>query len=128
MAKATTFNLIGIKVLLTAVLLTSSGPAALSQTIQRTDAAQFAANLGASLQLKLDTLIGPRRTIVNVDVTVSDRFSGQGTESVQALDRLPGVVAGPTDAREEASRAARVNSLSSQISSMHITVDADISL
>ena len=128
MAKATTSNLIGIIVLLTAVLLISYVPVAISQTIQRTDAAQFAANLGASLQLKLDTLIGPRRSIVNVDVTVSDRFTGQGTESVQALNRLPGVVAGPADAREEASRAARANSLSSQISSIHITVEADDSL
>ena len=128
MAKATTSNLICIRVLLTAVLLISFVPVAISQTIQRTDAAQFAANLGASLQLKLDTLIGPRRTIVNVDVTVSDRFTGRGTESVQALNRLPGVVAGPTDAREEASRAARSNSLSSQISSMHITIGADETL
>ena len=41
MAKATTFNIIGIRVLLAAVLLISFVPVAISQTIQRTDAAQF---------------------------------------------------------------------------------------
>jgi flagellar motor switch protein FliG len=128
MAKATTSNLIGIRVLLTVVLLISCGPAALSQSIQRSDAAQLAANLGASLQIKLDTLIGPRRTIVNVDVTVSDRFTGASNESVQALNRLPGVVAAPPSALDQAALNARINSLSSQISSVHIIIEADDSL
>lgn len=128
MAKSYTFNLIGIRTLLTAVLLISCGTTSLSQTIQRSDAAQLAANLGSSLQIKLDTLIGPRRTIVNVDVTVLDPFTDRSNESVQALNRLPGVVAAPPNERYEATRIARINSFSSQISSIHIIIDADESL
>ncbi len=128
MAKATTFNRIYLATLLGAVLLIWCEPAVLSQSVQRSDAAQLAANLGFSLQGKLDTLIGPQRTIINVDVTVSDRFTGQSNKSVQALNRLPGVVAAPPDAREEAALAARINSLSSDITSIHITIDADDSL
>jgi len=128
MAKLTTYNRIGIRVLLTLLLLISFGPTALPQSIQRSDAAQLAANLGASLQIKLATLVGPGRTIVSVDVTVSDRFTGASNESVQALNRLPGVVAAPPSALDQAALDARINSLSSQISSIHIIIEADDSL
>ncbi|MEA1928477.1 MAG: FliG C-terminal domain-containing protein [Candidatus Auribacterota bacterium] len=128
MARSKSLNLSGIVFFLTTALFLSSGTAVLSQSIQRSDAAQLAAGIGASLQTKLDTMIGPRRSIVNVDVTISDRFSGRGMESVRALETIPGVMVGAPDEREAAAQAARINSLSSQISSMHIEIDVDDSL
>lgn len=128
MAQKFTFNLTGINILLNLALLMYGLPAGLSQTIQRSDALQLAADLEASIQLKLDTLVGPRRTIINVDVTLSDKLSNHGIDTAQALGRLPGVVAAPTGGRDESSVDSHINNIRSQISSTHIIIDADESL
>ncbi len=97
-------------------------PVAPGQTIQRGDAAQIAANLEASLQSKLDTMIGPRRSIVSVEVTLSDQDTGAAPDSVRVLRRIPGVTV--EQAGSELPRAGGRG----LISSIHITVEADENL
>lgn len=105
--------------LLAAALCLLATPAAPAQTVQRGDAAQIAANLETSLQSKLDTMIGPSRSIVTVEVTLSDQPDLRAPESVRVLERLPGVrVEGPGAALPPSGGRGI-------ISSIHVMVEAD---
>jgi len=104
---------------LLAVLCLLPAAGALSQSIQRGDATQIAANLETSLQSKLDTMLGPHRSTVTVEVTLSDQFETGTPDSVRVLERMPGV-------RAERPGAARPRAAGGGIiSSIHITVEAD---
>ncbi len=105
--------------LLAAAVCLLAAPAAPGQTVQRGDAAQIAANLETSLQSKLDTMIGPRRSIVTVEVTLSDQPDPGVPDSVRVLERLPGV------RTEQPGAALPRSSGRGIISSIHIMVEAD---
>jgi flagellar motor switch protein FliG len=94
-------------------------PAGFSQTIQRGDATQLSANLETSLQSKLDTMLGPRRSTVTVEVTLSDQIEAGSADAVRVLERLPGIRA------EQPGAAAPRAFGRGIISSIHITVEAD---
>ncbi len=106
------------------LLLFSSSPVR-SQPLQRSDTAQIEADMESTIQDKLNTLIGPRRSIVNVNVTLADQFADQAGQEVRALERLPGVQI-KTPEQQEAVRQSGI--FSPIISSIHITIDADDTL
>jgi flagellar motor switch protein FliG len=94
-------------------------PAGLPQTIQRGDATQIAANLETSMQSKLDTMLGPHRSTVTVEVTLSDQVEAGSADAVRVLERLPGVQAEQPGAAVPRAGGRGI------ISSIHITVEAD---
>ncbi|MFH1037248.1 MAG: FliG C-terminal domain-containing protein [PVC group bacterium] len=106
-----------------ALLVLFSFSPAHSQPLQRSDAAQIQADLESSLQDKLDTLIGPRRSIVNVNVTLIDQFAGRDAQAARALERHPGIRVKVPDEQAAISSANR-----GDISSLHIIIDADDTL
>ncbi len=81
---------------------------------------EYAVSLENSLQTKLDNLIGPRRSIVSVEVTVSDPFVRRNEDAARVLERLPGIRIRQPDPRAEM--------MTGPISSIHIAVEVDESL
>ncbi len=81
---------------------------------------EFAVSLENSIQTKLDNLIGPRRSIVSVEVTVADDRARRDEEASRVLERMPGVRVQPPQ--------RRVATGTSAISSIHITIEADETL
>ncbi|MDP8235171.1 MAG: FliG C-terminal domain-containing protein [Candidatus Erginobacter occultus] len=78
---------------------------------------EYAVSLENSLQSKLDNLIGPRRSIVSVEVTVSDPFARRDEDAARVLERLPGIRIRQPDPGAEM--------MTSPISSIHIAVEVD---
>ncbi len=101
-----------------ALLLPSTLPAQ-----QRADEAQVETALQQKIQSMLDVLVGPQRTIVDVDVTLRDTVTASEVSNrVRALTSLPGV---RTRTMEDAGTAADGDLLEPLISSRHILVQAD---
>lgn len=99
-----------------------------AQPAQRIDEAQVEAALQDRLKTNLDTLVGPERTIVQVDVTLLDRLTTGDLDRVKALSRMPGVRTAPAKEEAELRQRALASILSPVISSMHVTVWVDESL
>jgi len=98
-----------------------------AQPAQRIDEAQVETALQDRLKTNLDTMVGPERTIVQVDVTLYDRLSAGDLDRVKALSSMPGVKTSE-EAKSALNRRAAASFLSPVISSMHITVWVDESL
>jgi flagellar motor switch protein FliG len=90
---------------------------------QRADESQVETALQQKLQSMLDVLVGPQRTIVDVDVTLRDTATANEVSNrVRAMTSLSGV---RTSVKKEEAGAADGDLLEPLISSRHISVQAD---